>query len=446
VKGDSDEFNERYLPARYKEHVRAKQQRRLIKKLLIGVGIVLILGVLTLSLSGILSGMLQGTPGSQRSGSPGPAHIPSTTAPGGVPAQTVAANITVSPTPPFTVGSGLSLLAPGSMTLDNAVAVIRQDYPAAEYEIISVNVTNRFAGRNLYEFSLLPGAGTPGRVVTTAYIDAVTGSPYSPGQETARVTSDRAQQLATIAFPGIGADQVRVRYSDNSDLGRVWAFSLLKNAAPLLTGYLDAETGQIIMFERELSPQERAVNPKIDINAARLIADQYVTDQNGGAQPVNMTASAYEPLGTSGNTVAGVYTFRYDRIVQDIPCDADGFTVAVDSLTGDVSRYSRQWSDPDSAFSVVEEPLTLEHEATFKVLQRAMTSYPGSVSGLHIVSAEIRWRDSHAPGTVPRPGSIHTAWKILFTDDFLSAKQPPVPAYAWVDTQSGDILEFMYQH
>ena len=446
MKGDSDEFNERYLPARYKEHVRAKQQRRLVKRLMLAGAIILILGVLILSLIGILSGLMQGTSGLQKPGSPVPAPTPSSTISPGTMVTASTANVTVAPTPSFTVGSGLSLLAPGSLSLDQAVVSLRQDYPEADYEIISVNVTNRFAGRNLYEFSVLPGAGTPGRVVTVAYIDALSGGSYTPGQETARVTPERAQQLAADAFHGLGADQVRVRYTDSPDLGRVWAFSLSRNSVQILSGYLDAETGQISSFERVLRLQERAVNPKIDLNAARAIADQYIVDQNGGPQPVNMSAGTYEALGSPGEPVAGIFTFEYNRIVQDISCDNDGFTVSVDSLTGDISAYSRRWSDPESAFAVVEEPLTLEHDATFRTLQRAMTSYPGSVSGLHIVSAEIRWRDLHSPETVPRPGSIRTAWKILFTDDILSAKQPPVTAFAWVDTQSGEILEFSYQH
>jgi hypothetical protein len=446
VKGDSDEFNERYLPARYKEQVRAKQQRRLMKRLLFAGGIVLILGVLILSLSGILSGLMPGTSGPQKPGSPVPTPSPSFTLSPGTTVTASAANVTVVPTPSFTVGSGMSLLAPGSLSLDKAVAALREDYPEADYEIISVNVTNLFAGRNLYEFSVLPGAGTPGRVVTVAYIDAVSGATYAPGQETARVKPDRAQQIATAAFPRLSADQIRIRYTNNPNLGKVWAFTFSRNGVQILSGDLDAETGQISSFERVLHPLERAVNPKIDLNAARAIADQYIVDQNGGPQPVNMSAGRYVALGSTGEPVAGVFRFEYNRIVQDIACENDGFTVSVDSLTGDISAYSRRWNDPESAFAVVEEPLALEHEATFKILQRAMTSYPGSVSGLHIVSAEIRWRDQHPPEIVPRPGSIRTAWKILFTDDILSAKQPPVTAFAWVDTQSGEIIEFSYQH
>jgi hypothetical protein len=447
MKDDSEEFNEPYLPARYKEHVRAKKQRRLVRKILIASIVILAVIGLGLVVSGILPNLLLGVAGPHQNVTPAqtgkPAPAPTTVPP----AASTTTNVTVTSTPAFTVGSGLSLLpSTGSLPLDKAVAALRQDYPEPEYEIISVNVTNRFAGRNLYEFSILPGAGTPGRVVTVAFIDAVTGGSYTPGQETARVSADRAQQIAASAFTSLGADQVRIRYTENSDMGKAWAFTLSKNSVTLITGYLDSETGQISSFERVLHPRERAVNPKIGMGVARVIADQYILDQNGGPQPVNMSEVRYNVLGSPGEPVAGIFTFEYNRIIQDIPCDNDGFTVSVDALTGEISGYSRRWSDPESAFGVVEEPLTLEHEATFKILQRAMDTYPGSINGLHIISVEIRWKDKHPPGTVPRPGSIQATWKVLFTDDILNAKKPPVTAVGWVDTQTGDILAFDYQH
>jgi hypothetical protein len=447
MKDDAEEFNEPYLPARYKEHVRAKKKRRLVRKILIASVVILAVIGLGLVVSGILPNLLQGLTGPQQNVSPAQTVKPTPAPTTVLPAAATTPNVTVASTPVFTVESGLSLLpSTGSLSLDKAVAALRQDYPEAEYEIISVNVTNRFAGRNLYEFSILPIAGTPGRVVTVAYIDAVTGGSYTPGQETARVSADRAQQIATAAFPGLSAGQARVRYTENADVGKAWAFTLSKNNVTLLSGYLDSETGQVSSFERVLRPQERAVNPKIGMDAARVIADQYILDQNGGPQPVNMSEARYDALGSPGEPVAGIFTFEYNRIIQDIPCDNDGFTVSVDALTGEISGYSRRWSDPESAFAVVEEPLALEHEATFKILQRAMETYPGSINGLHIVSVEIRWKDQHPTGTVPRPGSIRATWKVLFTDDILSAKQPPVTAVGWVDTQTGDILEFSYQH
>ena len=62
VKDDFNEFNEPYLPARYKEIVRKKKQRRLLKKIgMIAVGVIVLIGVYIL-LSGILTGIPQPAP------------------------------------------------------------------------------------------------------------------------------------------------------------------------------------------------------------------------------------------------------------------------------------------------------------------------------------------------------------------------------------------------
>ena len=58
MKSDSDEFIEPYLPARYKEVVRKKKQRRLLKKIgMVAVAVIAVVGVFI-----AISGMLAGTP------------------------------------------------------------------------------------------------------------------------------------------------------------------------------------------------------------------------------------------------------------------------------------------------------------------------------------------------------------------------------------------------
>ena len=148
MKDDAEEFNEPYLPARYKEHVRAKKKRRLVRKILLASVVILAVIGLGLVVSGILPNLLLGLTGPQQNVSPAqtvkPAPAPTTV----LPAAAITPNVTVASTPVFTVGSGLSLLpSTGSLSLDKAVAALRQDYPEAEYEIISVNVTNHFAGQ-----------------------------------------------------------------------------------------------------------------------------------------------------------------------------------------------------------------------------------------------------------------------------------------------------------
>jgi hypothetical protein len=159
-----------------------------------------------------------------------------------------------------------------------------------------------------------------------------------------------------------------------------------------------------------------------------------------------MSEPHYNPLIVPQKTVAGHYVFIYNRIVQEIPCDKDGFTISVDSLTGEVVGYERRWNSPESAFSIAMDPLVTRSGATFAVLKKAEETYPASMDGLFIISAEIRWKDHAIPGSIPRPGSIPLAWKVLFTDEIIRAKPLAVPATGWIDIQTGKILEFYYQH
>lgn len=189
----------------------------------------------------------------------------------------------------------------------------------------------------------------------------------------------------------------------------------------------------------------RPTGPVLDISAAQEIANTYISEHNGPVA-VNMSTGRYNPMGSPSDPVAGCYSFEYNRIVNDIPCDNDGFVIGVDSVTGEITGYKRQWNAPDNAFSVATEPLVVKHEATFVVLQKAEETFPASVNGLQIVSAEIRWNDQHKVGVTPRLGSIPLAWKVEFDDETIRANSSAKPAVAWVDIQTGKILEFQYRH
>jgi hypothetical protein len=115
-------------------------------------------------------------------------------------------------------------------------------------------------------------------------------------------------------------------------------------------------------------------------------------------------------------------------------------------LNGDITGYDRRWTSPDSAFSVATDPLVTRYEATYAVLKKAQEIYPSSGASIAIVSEEIRWKDQHQPGSIPRPGSIPIAWKLQFTDATILAEQVPVPAVGWVDAQTGAVLDFYYHH
>jgi len=435
-----------YLPERYKQQIEAKKRRRLIKKIVVICTVVALCSVLYLILSGALSN-LQNQPPLLLPGSIVSAPEISPTSPSGEPPITLTWNTTTLENTDIILGKGVRAQPNHDMlSLDNATASLRQDYPAPEYTLISVNVTDLYADRTLYEFTIKQENISQDSTGFSVFIDARTGDLYTPGQESAKITADKAKNIVTEAFPLLHPDRVRVRYNNSPDSVHAWVFTMFRDNTAILTGTLDPETGQIFSFTRSIPWEGRQADPLLEMNAAQKIADRYIFDKNRAQLPLNMSEARYNPLRFPQKTVAGHYVFIYNRIVQEIPCDKDGFTISVDSLTGEVIGYDRRWNSPDSAFSVTMDPLVTRSGSTFAVLKKAQEMYPASGDGLSIISAEIRWKDHPSQGSIPRPGSIPLAWKVLFTDEIIRAKQPPVPAIGWVDTQTGAILDINYQH
>jgi uncharacterized membrane protein YkoI len=435
-----------YLPERYKQQIEAKKRRRLIKKIVV-IGIVVALcSVLYLILSGALSNSLN-QPLPSLPGSMIPAPEISPASPYGEPIPALTGNTTAMRTADITLGKGVPTQPIHDiLSLDNATASLRQDYPAQEYTLISVNETDLFTDRTLYEFTIKQVNISQDSSGFSVFIDARTGEIYTPGQENAKITADKAKNLVTEAFPLLHPDRVRVRYNNSPDSERAWIFTLFRDNTNILTGAMDPETGEIFSFTRNIPWEGRQADPLLDINAAQKNADRYIFDKNGALLPLNMSEAQYNPLRFPQKTVAGKYVFIYHRIVQEIPCDNDGFTISVDSQTGEVIGYERRWKSPDSAFSVAMDPLVTRSGATFAVMKKAQETYPESGDGLSIISAEIRWKDYPTQGSIPRPGSIPLAWKVVFTDDIIRAKPSVLFAVGWIDIQTGNILDFYYRH
>lgn len=435
-----------YLPERYKQQIEAKKRRRLIKKVAVICGVITIAVLVYVVLSGALGSSLNQyshpLPESAVP-SPGISPVPSSTA-----TQTsLIRNITDAINPAIIIGTGISNRpVSGMLSLNDAIASVRQDYPEPPYTLISVNLTDQYTNSSLYEFRIGQPDSPSGDPGFPVFIDASTGDPYIPGQERARISAVQAKNLVQEAFLIPGPESIRIRYDNSPDSARAWIFTVQHDNRTSITGSLDPDTGQIVSFSRAVSRQGRQADPVLDINTAQKIADRSIIDRNGAPFPVNMSEPRYDPLGLPNESVAGQYVFVYNRIVQDIPCDYDGFTISVDSVTGDVTEYNRRWSSPDNAFSVAIDPLVKRYQAVLLVQQRAQEVFPASASSLKIISTEIRWKDMHPPGSIPRPGSISVAWKVQFDDESIRAKQWPVPATGWVDARTGKILDFYYQH
>jgi hypothetical protein len=442
-KNPSDSFAA-YLPERYKQQIGAKKRRRFFKKAAIICAVIAMAVVIYLVLSGVLVNTLNqsqhplpGTVESSTETLPQPSSAASQTALSrngtGFASTIIRTEVPAQP-----------LI--GMLPLDEAIATLHKDYPEPQYTLVSVNLTDHYTNMSLYEFRIRQSDSPAADSGFLVFIDAHTGNPYIPGQEVARISTDQAKNHIQEAFLIPGSDSIRIRYDDSPDSARTWLFTVQRDNRTSITGSLDPDTGQIVSFSRAVVRQGRQADPVLDSSAARKIADSYIIERNGAPLPINMSDARYEPLGFPNESVAGLYVFVYNRIVQDIPCDDDGFTISVDSVTGEITEYNRRWNSPDNAFSVAVDPLVKRYEAIYLVQQKAREIFPESVSGLRIISAEIRWKDMHQPGSMPRPGSISISWKVQFDDDIIRTQQRPVPATGWIDARTGKILDFYYQH
>jgi hypothetical protein len=396
VKDDSDEFNEPYLPARYKEIVRKKKQRRLLKK--IGMIAIAVIAVIVVYI--VLNGVLTGSPHP----APSPTQSPTPTV---TPLQTTAATTTTTPMP-SAIPAKTAVPTNGATTKSTTVTTTE----------------------------------TPEPILT-----ARAGTYVTPkGDTSPKITEKQAKVIALAAFPNLPAGDMTVELATSADFGQVWKYTLRAGTTTEAYGLLDAETGSIATFNRTIHPGARPQNPVLTQGNARQIADSTINSRNNGILSINMSAARYVPLATPGGNVAGSYRFIYNRIIQDHPCDADGFIVSVDAVTGAITEWVQRWQTPDNAFMLAEEAVEPRYDATYTVQAKAKSIYPSSISTLHILSADVRWKDRHDPATIPRPSTIPLAWKIVFDDETIRANPKLSPGIGWVDAQTGELLEITYQH
>jgi len=446
-----DDFSEPYLPERYKQKIREKQQRRRVKKILTAAVFIAVIVVVLFLLAGFFG-----------TGPQPPALSTSTTAPSAAPTAVPASTqvpaattpqpaATTSILPEETPASGLSYtIAPGvpvtgsggSLSLEGAVTALRSYYPEEEYTIRSVNYTAGSA-RNLFGFVLTPAGGTAGSVV---FIDAADGKPYAPDQENAGIAEDKAKGIAISAFPDASGDIRKIWYNNSPDKGAVWMFIFASGNSTLVSGSIDATTGEVLSFNRNIPQAGRPVETAISMDKAQNIASHYISEHNGGALPLNQTSARYEGWGTPSVPAAGRYVFTWERLFLGHPVDTDGIMTAVDAVTGEMIGYDKQWSTQDFAFSQNMDQTVAQRDATFAVMQAAKTVYPDSVENVRILSSEMRWNNGHAPGTSQRPGTVPLAWKVVFDDATIRASPSLVPGVAWVDIQTGNVTAIEYRH
>jgi hypothetical protein len=335
--------------------------------------------------------------------------------------------------------------SPG-ISREAAIELVRRDYSEHTYSISRIELTDQYQKKPLYIIELVPDASLRSTRNETVFIDAMTGDYYNPGQEDAKISIEKAKDLARGAFPQLTPDRVRMTFSDGSQYLRGWEFILFRDEKKLVQGGFDADTGELSSYFIGITRLDRPETPSVMMDAAQETADREIQERNGDI-PVVQVDARLDPLGMPGEKIAGKYVFVYRRVIHGVPCDSDGIVVTVDSVAGNVVNYHKSWSLPEDAVALPAEPAISRDAAITTVHQEAEKIYPASAAGLQIVSAELQWKDFHNPDKViPKPGSVPLAWKVQFDDETIRGWQWPNPATGWVDAKTGMLLDLYYRH
>lgn len=194
-------------------------------------------------------------------------------------------------------------------------------------------------------------SSTPATLRAPAVTVAGTGATVQPtavpvNRSTPAITAEQAGYRARDAFPNFDPDRVNITYYPGDKTRQSsFEFDLLKENERLVQGGLDPGTGALVWYAIPIKRIGRAADPSITLGTARMAAEKEIRNRDGVVL-LNLSEERYDILGMSDSGVAGVYVFVFDRLKKADRCDSDGFTIGVDSLSGNVIEYRKTWIQP----------------------------------------------------------------------------------------------------
>lgn len=160
------------------------------------------------------------------------------------------------------------------------------------------------------------------------------------------IALDQAEAIARETFSQFGPDRINVTYQKGDKQHQAtYGFELFKNNENIVQGSIEPDTGSISSYAIGIKRIGRPEKPVITIEAGQNTAKKEITSRNGEIS-LNITEARYDPLGFPDRSIAGVYVYVYERLIKNNPCDSDGFTVDVDSISGSVVEYRKTWIKP----------------------------------------------------------------------------------------------------
>jgi len=197
------------------------------------------------------------------------------------------------------------------------------------------------------KWTTMPKGNSSVPIGITTRSDFATSSPMVVQvQDTPLISLEQAEEIARETFSQLSPDRINITYQKGDRQHQAtYDFELFKNNENIVQGGIDPDTGSISSYAIGIKRIGRPEKPVITIEAGQDAAEKEIMSRNGEIS-LNKTDARYDPLGFPDRNIAGVYVYVYDRLIKNNPCDSDGFTVGVDSISGSVVEYRKTWIKP----------------------------------------------------------------------------------------------------
>ncbi|MEW5762116.1 MAG: YcdB/YcdC domain-containing protein [Bacillota bacterium] len=204
------------------------------------------------------------------------------------------------------------------------------------------------------------------------------------------LTAEQAQARAEKACPLPDGMQLTSKsLMANWDVpgAKVWNFSYGNKERKLTIEIrVDAATGELLGFStcENLDPEDYLKKPEVKVgeDQARRIAETFIKKQQperAGQVVFRRSDKEIGPWAERGDDSPRAYRLEYARLVNGVVYPDNGFSVTVNSTTGEVTNYSMRWWDTSfpapagvinraraAALYLEKHPLLLEYVRAFK--------------------------------------------------------------------------------
>ena len=170
------------------------------------------------------------------------------------------------------------------------------------------------------------------------------------------LTVEAARQAAEKAFPlpaGVQFKHSQLTFNWNAPGNKVWHLGYTaENEKITLNLAVDAQNGSPLRYNiyRQQDPAAYYQQPEVKFSQeqAQKIAQDFIKrlqPNQAGQVSLRNTSRELGPVPRTGEPLPRSYTFNYARQVNGIPYTENGFSVTVNSTTGEVTGYSFNWWD-----------------------------------------------------------------------------------------------------